>query len=223
MPTQRHTLPCETPHAWGRSPATHDEAWPEAEVPSSLRGLLSRHSIGPRWLVEPPPSQAQLESALACALRAPDHGRLIPWRAVVVQPGQREALGELFATFAASLGRSAEEIDRERDRAAKGPMLVAWIARVLPGIDEVPAHEQWLSAGGALTNFLNAMHLMGFGAKTLSGRKCQHPDVAQAFCGEYERLVAFICVGTPTRVGTPRDRDDVASVWSTWGGAPVSR
>lgn len=185
-----------------------------------LQGLLSRHSVGPRWLTEPAPSIRQLEYAVACALRAPDHGQLVPWRAVLVEPAQRDALGELFVDFALAVGKRPEEVARERERAAKGPMLVAWIARITPGIAEVPEHEQWLCAGGALTNFLNAMHLMGFAAKTLSGRKCRHPSVARAFCASGEQLIAFICVGTPTRQGMPRGTDDVASAWSAWSGQP---
>lgn len=184
----------------------------------ALQALLSRHSVGPRWLTGPAPSAQQLEQAVACALRAPDHGQLIPWRAVLIEEEQRDALGQLFADFALAVGKPADEIERERERAAKGPVLVAWVASITPGIAEVPEHEQWLCVGGALTNFLNAMHLMGYAAKTLSGRKCQHPAVARAFCGEGEQLVAFICVGTPTRQGKPRCPDEPASAWSVWKG-----
>lgn len=187
-----------------------------------LDGLLGRHSVGPRWLAEPAPRLDQLEGAIACALRAPDHGNLVPWRAVLVPAEQRDALGERFAVFAATVGKSADDIQRERERASKGPMLVAWVARIIPYIPEVPVHEQWITVGGALTNFLNAMHLMGFGAKTLSGRKCQHPAVTETFCGADEQLVAFICVGTPTQAGKPRCPDDVAAAWSAWHGSAIA-
>lgn len=198
-----------------------DKAAPNNRL-AELQGLLSRHSVGPRWLALPAPSADQLEQAVACALRAPDHGQLVPWRVVLISDEQRGELGNLFAEFALAVGKLPEEIERERDRATKGPMLVAWVARILPGIPEVPEHEQWLCAGGALTNFLNAMHLMGFAAKTLSGRKCQHPTVAQAFCESGEQLVAFVCVGTPTRQATPRCPDEPAAAWSVWKGtAPV--
>ncbi len=200
----------------------HPTPDPAAARSAALQGLLSRHSVGPRWLTEPAPSMDQLEQAVACALRAPDHGLLVPWRAVLVPAEQRDALGERFAVFAAAVGKSADDIQRERERAAKGPMLVAWVAHIIPDIAEVPEHEQWITVGGALTNFLNAMHLMGFGAKTLSGRKCQHPAVTEAFCGPGEQLVAFICVGTPTQAGKPRCLDNVDAAWSQWhGSAPA--
>lgn len=188
----------------------------ESDRRQQLSALLSRHSTGPRWLVEPAPTQDELQQAIACALRAPDHGQLVPWRAVLVTKAQRDALGEHFAKFARAVGKNDEEVETERARAHKGPVLVAWIAKVIPGIPEVPAHEQWITVGGALTNFLNALHLMGYGAKTLSGRKCQHPVVRDAFCGPDEALVGFICAGTPTKLGSARVGDDVDAAFSVW-------
>lgn len=189
----------------------------EVDHRQQLSGLLSRHSTGPRWLAEPGPSIEELQQAVACALRAPDHGQLVPWRAVLVSAARRGALGELFADFARAVGKPDEEVEIERARAAKGPVLVAWVARIIEGIAEVPPHEQWITVGGALTNFLNALHLMGFGAKTLSGRKCGHPAVREAFCTEEgESLVAFVCIGTPTRRGGARGADDVEQAFSIW-------
>lgn len=181
-----------------------------------LDGLLSRHSVGPRWMVEPGPSMAQLELAVRAALRAPDHGKLVPWRAAVIGARERAALGELFARIARESATSADEVEAERGRAARGPVLVAWIARPVADIDEVPLHEQWMCVGGALTNFLNALHLMGFAAKTLSGRKCRHPALREAFCSEGEVLAAFVAIGTPTRKPAPRGPDDAQAVLSSW-------
>jgi nitroreductase len=188
----------------------------ESDRRQQLSGLLSRHSTGPRWLVAPAPTHDELQLAIACALRAPDHGQLVPWRAVLVTTAQRDALGERFAEFARAVGKRDEEVETERERAHKGPALVAWIAKVIPGIPEVPVHEQWITIGGALTNFLNALHLMGYGAKTLSGRKCLHPAVLDAFCGPDEALVAFVCTGTPTKLGAARVGDDVDAAFSVW-------
>lgn len=185
---------------------------------AALRGLLSRHSVGPRWMVAPGPSMAQLRLALAAALRAPDHGKLVPWRAVVVGERDRDALGELFARFARDAGKTDEDVAIERDRARNGPVLVAWIVHVDETVAEVPPHEQWMCAGGALTNFLNALHLMGYGAKTLSGRKCAHPAIHGAFCRDDELLAGFVCIGKATRVPVSRGADDPDAVLSCWTG-----
>ena len=189
---------------------------PPSATPAGLNALLNRHSVGPRWLVPPGPSPQELLLATQAALRAPDHGRMIPWRAVRIEEAQRPALADLFERFARDAGKSEEEVVIERDRARNGPVLVAWIARIDPAVDKVPPHEQWMCAGGALSNFMTALHLMGFGAKALSGRKCQHPALVRAFCETGEELVAFICIGTPTRAPTAREEDQPQAVLSSW-------
>jgi nitroreductase len=190
---------------------------------AGLAGLLTRHSLGPRWLVEPGPDAAQLLLATQAALRAPDHGCLRPWRAVVVAPADRTALGDLFARCARDAGKDALYIDAERERAQRGPVLVAWVARIEADSAEVPPNEQWITAGGALTNFLNALHLMGFAAKTLSGRKCGHPLLHRAFCDAAagETLVGFVCVGTAAKPAQPRSVDDAAAQISNWRPPPI--
>ncbi len=185
----------------------------------ALQGLLSRHSVGLRWMAEPGPSSAQLRLAIQAALRAPDHRRLLPWRAVLIEATQRDALADLFEAFARAVGKPDDEVAAERERAYNGPVLVAWIVRLTDEVADVPPHEQWMSAGGALTNFLTALHLMGFGAKTLAGRKCTHPAVRDAFCDEGEQLAAFICIGTPTRAPQPRVVDDPDASLSRWNAA----
>lgn len=190
---------------------------PEATASSdALAALLGRHSIGPRWMVAPGPGPEQLTQAVQAALRAPNHGRLQPWRAITVSEAQRPALAALFEQFAHDSGKSEEEVAIERERAFNGPVLVAWIARIDASVAKVPPHEQWICVGGALSNFMNAVHIMGYGAKILSGRKCQHPALVQAFCEDGEQLVGFICIGTPTRGLEPREKDEAGPLLSAW-------
>lgn len=188
----------------------------DATIPRPLDALLSRHSLGPRWMVAPGPTAEQLSLAVQAALRAPNHGRLQPWRVVTVSAAQRPALADLFERFARDAGKSEEEVAIERERAYNGPVLAAWVARIDASVDKVPPHEQWICVGGALSNFMNALHFLGFGAKILSGRKCQHPAIVQAFCAEGEQLVGFVCVGTPTRELEPREKDEPGPLLSAW-------
>lgn len=183
---------------------------------TALAALLGRHSIGPRWMVAPGPNDAQLTQAVQAALRAPNHGRMKPWRVVTVSEAQRPALADLFEQFARDSGKSAEDVAIERERAYNGPVLVAWVARIDCGVAKVPPHEQWICVGGALSNFMSALHFMGFGAKILSGRKCQHPALVQAFCQAGEQLVGFVCIGSPTRELEPREPDDPRPLLSAW-------
>lgn len=182
----------------------------------ALAALLSRHSLGPRWMVAPGPSAEQLALAVQAALRAPNHGRMQPWRAVSISTEQRPALAALFEQFARESGKSEEDIAIERERAYNGPALLAWVARIDSTVDKVPPHEQWICVGGALSNFMTAVHSMGYGAKILSGRKCQHPAIVRAFCEEGEQLVGFICIGTATRELEPREKDEPGPRLSNW-------
>lgn len=182
----------------------------------ALSALLGRHSIGPRWMVAPGPTKEELSLAVQAALRAPSHGRLQPWRAVSISESQRPALADLFEQFARDSNKSAEDIAIERERAFNGPVLLAWVARIDDTVAKVPPHEQWICVGGALSNFMNALHFMGYGAKILSGRKCQHPALVRAFCESGEQLVGFVCIGTPTREATPREKDEPGPLLSAW-------
>lgn len=187
----------------------------------ALAYLARRYSVGPKHLREPGPGIDDLRAAVAMALRAPDHGRLRPFRFVRVLDAQRERLASLFAADAARRGHAADEVERARERAWNGPVLVALVARVGPVADDVPEREQWISVGGGLTNFLNALHLMGYGAKALSGASVRDPDIQAAFCRSGETLVAWIAAGTPARQSQPKADDDVDAALADWEPPPA--
>jgi nitroreductase len=162
--------------------------------------LALRYSVGPKYLAPPGPSAEQWARAADLALRAPDHGCLQPFRFVVVGDSQRVALAGLFVTGAQQRGQTAEEVERARARAFNGPGLVALVARVRDDVPDVPPHEQWLCVGAALMNFMNALHLMGFGAKALSGASVADPAVHSAFCGPGNSLpTGSLRAGPPAR------------------------
>jgi len=193
---------------------------------SALQALAGRHSQGPKYMVAPAPSRAQWQQAADLALRAPDHGGLRPFRFVLVSEEQRAPLAELFVNAARRWGQSeAEELQRAHERAWNGPGLAALIVRLREGEPEVPAHEQLICAGAGLMNFLNALHLMGYAAKTLSGAALRDPALQAAFCRPGEQLLAWVLAGTPLKPALPRARPvgtaqaqtpaqaEVCSVW----------
>jgi len=175
--------------------------------------LTGRYSVGPKHLGPPAPGDEQLRRAFAAALRAPDHGKLIPFRFVVIRDNGLEKLAELFVDYGRRCGKSEEELALERTRAAQAPLVIALVARLKP-THKVPLHEQWMAIGGAVTNVLNALHCMGFGAKMLSGRRAADPQIGAAFCRDGEQLVGWISAGTPKVALHARSGDNVEQIRS---------
>ena len=169
-------------------------------MPSDPLALLrSRYSLGARYLAEPGPDDASLERMTEAALRAPDHGGLVPYRFVVVRGAARERLACTFEQAARDAGKDDASVAMERARSLGVPVTVAVVVRIDAGHPLAPPHEQWIAVGGAIANFLNAAHALGYGGKLLSGRKVRLPAVQAAFCEPGETLVGWIVLGTPQR------------------------
>lgn len=189
-------------------------AMPSANT--ALSSLLTRYSQGIKHLAEPGPSANQLQTLAQAALRAPDHGELVPFRLVEVPTAARGHLAALFETHARAKGKNAEGVAMERERALKAPVILTVLARIDLGHPLVPAHEQWMCVGGAITNVLNAAHAMGFAGKMLSGDKARAPAIVQAFCAPGETLVGWLSIGTavkPSRMRTDKPAQAVLQPW----------
>ena len=168
-------------------------------TPAALQALLQRYSLGGKDLAEPGPSAEELQLIAAAALRAPDHGELIPFRLVVVRDAARARLADLFEDYARRTGKAEESVTIERSRALQVPVTMAIVARIDLSHPVVPAHEQWICVGGAITNILNTLHLLGYAGKMLSGGKVRDQQIIKAFCQPGETLVGWIVAGTPLR------------------------
>jgi nitroreductase len=183
----------------------------------TLRTLLSRHSLGGKHLAEPGPDEAALRLMAEAALRAPDHAGLTPFRFKVVRGAARERMAALFERTALAAGKSAEEARIDAERASRPPATVAVVARIDMGHPIVPAHEQWAALGGAICNFLNAAHALGYAGKMLSGHKVRQPAIQAAFCDAGETLVGWISLGTPVREPAPgHAKSGVEDVLRDW-------
>lgn len=175
-----------------------------------MAALLSRRSQGIRHLAAPGPDDRALELMTLAALRAPDHGERVPYRYAVVRGDARERLAALFVQAGRDAGKSEDALAIEAERALKAPVTLAVVARIDLGDPAVPAHEQWIAVGAALSNLLNAAHALGFAGKMLSGAKVRHPAIQAAFCGAGETLVGWVSLGTATQA--PKDRPPKAPV-----------
>jgi nitroreductase len=175
-----------------------------------LQALHHRRSTPSRLLAEPGPDAAELQKLLECAVRVPDHGKLVPWRFLSIRGQARQRLGDLLATR--SLERNpqatAAVIDKDRQRFSHAPLVVAVIARLTPG-HKVPEQEQLLSGGAVCLQLLQAADALGFGAQWLTGWAAYDPVVTDRLgLGENERILGFIHIGTARETVVERERPD---------------
>jgi len=189
----------------------------DTSTPLSL--LATRRSGKPRDLVAPGPDAAQLDQMLAIAARTPDHGKLAPWRFVIVGAEQRERLAALLVeAYSAEKPEARQaELDGMVQYATQAPALI--VALSSPKTDnKIPLWEQELSAGAACMNLLHAVHAHGFAAGWLTGWPAFSETVRDAFGGARERIVGFVFIGTPARALDERPRPAIEQVWSDWQG-----
>ncbi len=187
------------------------------DTSSALALLATRRSGKPRDMVAPGPDAAQLEQILSAAIRVPDHGKLAPWRFVVVRADQRDALSRLivdaYLTEKPDAGRL--EIEAMEQFARQAPTLVVALSAPASS-SKIPLWEQELSAGAAIMNLILATHTSGFVAGWLTGWPAYNDSIRDAFGYAGERIAGFVFIGTPSRPLEERPRPDFAAVVTEW-------
>lgn len=174
--------------------------------------------ITPRRLAEPAPLPTQIEQAIAAACAAPDHGRLRPWRFVIIQGNARKKLGHVMANALKQRDPSANELQlqSEAEKPLRAPLIVA-IACVEQPSPKVPALEQLMAVSAAAQNFQLAIHALGFGCQWKTGDAVFDPVVKAAFdLMPEDHIVGLMYVGTIVEPGPAREVDG-AVVTSSWG------
>lgn len=159
--------------------------------------LLARQSCWP--LTEPGPRDAELDLIFDAALRAPDHGRLRPWRFAFIRGDARAELAEILVDVAAARepGTPRAAHEHRRQRAFAAPVIIALGASIAQG-GPIPELEQLMSAGAAAMNMLNAIHALGYGGFWATGVDTYDPQLQSALDFEpSDRLLGFLFVGTP--------------------------
>lgn len=178
--------------------------------------ILARTSQG--QLMAPAPGPEVLSRAFACALRAPDHRVLRPWRYLVIEGDGLKKLGELFvaASCAETSGLAADVIERLQKMPLRAPMIIVAIT-VYKDDPKAPPEEQLLSTGAAVQNFLLALHDQGFASMWRSGSITRNPHLKAGLgLAEHEAIAGFIYVGTtatePRKI-THLPVDEFVSAW----------
>ena len=187
------------------------------DASSALSLLETRRSGKPRDLGAPGPSAEELERILTIAMRTPDHGKIAPWRFVIVGKDQREQLAGL-------LDRALPEHDPEATAAhfakaqefsQQAPVMLVLISSPILG-HKIPVWEQELSCGAVGMNLLQAAHALGYVGGWITGWQAYSPRVTRAFCNKGERIAGFIFLGTPQSPLEERPRPSLADHVSQW-------
>lgn len=179
--------------------------------------LKTRRSGKPRDLAAPGPSPEQLREMAAIAARTPDHGKLAPWRFMIVPDALRAALAEKLVDIQRAEKPDANERDAEAtvQFVTQAPALVV----VLSAPHEehkIPMWEQQLSAGAACMNLLHAAHAMGFAGGWLTGWAAYSDAVRDLFGKAPQRIAGFVFIGTPSRPLEERPRGELSEIVHEW-------
>jgi nitroreductase len=186
----------------------------------AIEALTTRAS--PLALTEPAPDAAALSAMLRAAARAPDHGKLKPWRFIVIAGSARNALGDVLADALRKRepGGPESALDKERGKPLRAPLIVVVAAR-LREHKSVPVVEQIIAAGAAAQNILVAAHALGFGGFWRTGNAAYDNEV-KAGLGLHsgDAIVGFLYLGTPAASAPPLPPSDHTAHTTHWTGPP---
>ena len=182
--------------------------------PETIALLATRRSSRVIDLVAPAPSAEELDTILTIGARVPDHGKLAPWRFIVLEGDGRARAGEKLAEALAASdpGIAEKRLEDERARFLRAPLVVAVVSRAAPHV-KIPEYEQLLSAAAACQNILIACAALGYGATWLTEWTTYDANARAALgLDEFERFVGFIYIGTATQKLEDRPRPALAEV-----------
>ena len=177
--------------------------------------LLTRRSRPAKTLSAPAPDKDTLLKMLKAAARTPDHGKLEPWRFIVLSQEALTSLAIDVEKRARALGYDQAGVEKASKPFLDGPLAVAVIETQKPS-EKIPAIEQTYSTGAACLALLNAALAMGWGANWLSGWISHDRDFVTSALAirESERVAGFIYIGTETSKPPERPRPNLNDIVS---------
>lgn len=180
--------------------------------------LLSRRSGSAKAMTGPGPDSGQLELILTAATRVPDHGKLTPWRFIVLDGDARKTFGERAAKLFQTRHPEAipEILALEEKRFLRAPVVVILVSRA-QGNAKVPEWEQVLSAGASAMAMLLAAHALGFTGSWLTEWLAYDEGVKPLLgLAPHERVAGFLYLGTPAAPLEDRPRPALETIVTRW-------
>ncbi len=179
--------------------------------------LETRRSVAANLMTEPGPDEKTIRSILTVASRVPDHGKLAPWRFIVITGGARHRLSAQLGEIALRNDPDMPQERREQDhtRLSRAPVVIAVVSRAGEH-PKIPEWEQILSAGAACTCLYMAANAHGFACNWLTDWISYDREALKLLdVGEDERLAGFLHIGTSDTVPADRPRPDIDAI-TTW-------
>ena len=202
------------------APAFGEPALVARPSPDTLALMARRRSASAPVLAAPGPSPEELTELLRLAARAPDHGKLFPWRFLILE-------GEAKAALVRELERLAPgqpNPDKALAALAKlrnPPLTVAVISRVTAC--NIPEWEQVLSSGAVCMNLLIAADAMGYGANWITDWYSYDQRALQLQGLETgERVAGYVHLGTLPEPPLERVRPELDKLVTVWAAAPAT-
>jgi nitroreductase len=175
----------------------------------ALARLAVRRSASAQLLAAPGPSEAEIEQILHLGARTPDHGKLFPWRFVVLGPQSRADLSEALVALAETQGRTDKDL-AVLAKLANPPLTIMVVSTPVQG-HKVPVWEQQLSAGAVCMNLEHAADALGYSASWITDWYSYDPAAVALFgVRDGETIAGFIHIGTLTEAPLERPRPVMA-------------
>jgi len=184
--------------------------------PQALSFLQTRRSRPAKTLSMPVPSHTELAQLLTAAARTPDHGKLEPWRFIVIEKAAMPRMAAIAQTRGIALELDEEQIKKGRGQFDQGHLAVA-VIEVQKSSPKIPALEQTYSVGAVCLALLNAALAAGWGANWLSGWPSHDRGFMTDALGlsDNERIAGFIHIATETTAPPDRPRPAIEAI-TTW-------
>jgi nitroreductase len=184
---------------------------------TALEFLRTRRSHPAKTLTAPVPDRAEVVDLLTLAARSPDHGKLEPWRFIVLEKPALDRLSRLVVELGD--GRTAEDVEKQRRQYADADLVVAVISSPRPS-KKIPEIEQVLSAGAVCLALLNAALAAGWGANWLTGWAVYDDRFRAEALGlmSFETVAGMIHIGSRSVAPAERPRPDIEAI-TVWAGA----
>ncbi len=180
----------------------------------TLSLLLKRRSALVNKMTEPGPDEAQLNVLLSIAARVPDHGKLAPWRFIVIEGDARFRMGEAITQNNKTDLKEGltEETSKDPTYFAHAPLIITVVSKPVPH-PKIPIIEQEMSAAACCSMLLVAAAAMGFDSRWVTGWAAQDPRILQ-FLGvnSDEKVIGFIYIGTAREKLEDRQRPALADI-----------